>query len=213
MISAKRVIAYPNLKQVSNSFKLNKIFIDANGVNSSTVKLFYKVNGSSYQSVSMNYDGTLKYSYDFPIASNGDSLKFYFTYNNKSGGSMREPNGANTYKFSYGSLNVSDLTSVSSDINSIPSNFQLMQNYPNPFNPSTVISYQLPKSGNVLMKVYDALGREVVTLVNEMQQAGTYRVDFNSLSAGGSGQLSSGVYFYTLKVGDFVQTKKMILLK
>ena len=213
LISAARVIAYPNLQQIGGSFRLNKIFIDANGVNSSTVKLYYKVNGSSYQSVSMNYDNSLKYNYDFPTSTNGDQLEFYFTYNNSGGTLTREPSGTNTYKFSYGSLNVSNLTSVSSDNNSIPSDFQLMQNYPNPFNPSTVISYQLPKSGNVLMKVYDALGREVVTLVNEMQQAGTYRVDFNGGQSNGHGQLSSGVYLYTLKVGDFVQTKKMILLK
>lgn len=216
LISAARAIAYPNLQQVSGAFRLNKIFVDANGVNSSTVKLYYKVNGSNYKSVSMNYDNSLKYNYDFPTGTNGDQLEFYFTYNNGGGTSIREPSGTNTYKFSYGSLNVSDLTSVSSDNSSIPSDLQLMQNYPNPFNPSTVISYHLPAGEFVTLKIYDLLGKEVATLVNEFELAGTYNSQFSirNLPAGRQGsQLSSGVYFYMLRAGDFVQTKKMILMK
>lgn len=91
----------------------------------------------------------------------------------------------------------------------IPTDFQLAQNYPNPFNPSTVISYQLPAAGHVSLKVYDVLGNEVATLVNEFQQAGNYNSTFNTNSA----KLSSGVYFYKLQSGSFVQTKKMILMK
>ena len=100
-----------------------------------------------------------------------------------------------------------------------PSGFLLQQNYPNPFNPSTVISYQLPVSGNVSLKVYDELGKEVATLVDGFQQAGIYNFQFlASRDASRSGsiinyQLSSGVYFYTLKCGDFIETKKMMLLK
>jgi hypothetical protein len=88
-----------------------------------------------------------------------------------------------------------------------PSTFSLEQNYPNPFNPSTVISYQLPINGNVTLKVFDVLGNEVATLVDEYKLAGRYEVDF---SAGG---LSSGIYLYKLQTGDFVDMKKMILIK
>ncbi len=91
----------------------------------------------------------------------------------------------------------------------IPSLFSLFQNYPNPFNPSTVISYQLPKAIHVSLKVYDELGREVETLVDEFQQAGIYDSTFRTQNL----SLPSGVYFYTLKAGEFIETKKMLLIK
>jgi len=91
----------------------------------------------------------------------------------------------------------------------IPTDYALAQNYPNPFNPTTTISYQLPTSGNVSLKVYDMLGREVATLANTRQDAGTYTVQFSAANY----QLSSGVYFYRLQAGTFVETKKMLLIK
>jgi N-acetylneuraminic acid mutarotase len=100
-----------------------------------------------------------------------------------------------------------------------PSNFILEQNYPNPFNPSTVIGYQLPISSDVTLTVYDLLGREITTLVDEYKPAGNYEVIFDSHS-GNVRNLPSGVYFYQLKAtpsggqaGFFVETKKMILIK
>jgi hypothetical protein len=93
-------------------------------------------------------------------------------------------------------------------VDGLPQKFQLQQNYPNPFNPTTVINFTIPKGGNVTLKVYNSLGQEVATLVNGYKDAANYQVDFNASS------LSSGVYFYTLKVGNsFTQTKKMLLLK
>jgi hypothetical protein len=91
----------------------------------------------------------------------------------------------------------------------IPNQYLLLQNYPNPFNPSTVITYKLPVSGNVTIKAYDILGNEIATLVDEYKPAGSYNVEFtiNNL------QLSSGVYFYQLEAGEFIQTRKMILIK
>lgn len=93
------------------------------------------------------------------------------------------------------------------EINEFPEQYSLSQNFPNPFNPNTLINYSLPGSGNVLLKVYDIMGREVMTLVNEMQNAGNYSVNFN-----GSG-LSSGMYYYKIISGNFSDTKKMILVK
>jgi hypothetical protein len=86
-------------------------------------------------------------------------------------------------------------------------NYGLSQNYPNPFNPSTTINYQLPQSGKVSLIVYDILGREVSSLVNGFKSAGTYLVTFNSSS------LPSGIYFYQLKVNDYLSLKKMTLIK
>ncbi len=99
-----------------------------------------------------------------------------------------------------GIVSVSDPISVIED-------YSLSQNYPNPFNPSTVIGYQLPVSGNVTLKVFNVLGREVTTLVNEYKEAGKHSVEFDAAG------LPSGVYFYRLNADSFSETKKMILLR
>ena len=88
-----------------------------------------------------------------------------------------------------------------------PSDYALMQNYPNPFNPSTKISWQSPIAGHQTLKVYDVLGNEVAILIDEYRNAGSYDVDFNA------SEIPSGVYFYQLKSGSFVQTRKMLVLK
>jgi len=99
------------------------------------------------------------------------------------------------------------LTDITTDDNLVPSEYSLSQNYPNPFNPSTSIQYALSDKQFVQLKVYNLLGNEVATLVNDEKAAGNYSVDFNAST------LSSGVYFYKLQAGSFVETRKMILLK
>ena len=89
----------------------------------------------------------------------------------------------------------------------IPTIFYIAQNYPNPFNPKTVLRYQIPKSSKVTIKIYDMLGIEVGTLVNELKDAGAYEVVFDASN------YSSGIYIYRLQAGSFVETKKMVLLK
>ena len=89
----------------------------------------------------------------------------------------------------------------------VANNYYLFQNYPNPFNPSTMIKYKIPESGLVTIKVYDALGREIATLVNEEKPVGSYEIKFDGSN------LSSGVYFYRLNFDSFISIKKMILLK
>ena len=98
---------------------------------------------------------------------------------------------------------------VKVQVNSSPVEYSLMQNYPNPFNPSTTIKFSVKENTHVLLKVYDILGREVSTLINEEKPAGTYSVNFNAAAA----ELSSGTYFYRLSAGNMVLTKKMLLLK
>jgi len=95
---------------------------------------------------------------------------------------------------------------------STPLEFLLQQNFPNPFNPSTVIGYQLAVNSDVTLKVYDLLGREITTLLDEYKSAGNYEVIFDSHS-GNVRNLPSGLYFYQLRVGSFVETRKMLLLK
>lgn len=89
----------------------------------------------------------------------------------------------------------------------IPTEFKLSQNFPNPFNPATKIEYQLPKDGRVIIKVFNVLGQEVRTLVDEIKEAGYYNIEFNSFG------LSSGVYFYSLSTENYQSIKKMVLLK
>ena len=98
-------------------------------------------------------------------------------------------------------------SSIETENSVIPDDYDLSQNYPNPFNPSTIITYQLPESGFVSLKVFDVLGNEVAKLVDENKQSGSYEVVFNSTN------LPSGVYFYTLQASNYVSTKKMVLLK
>jgi hypothetical protein len=99
------------------------------------------------------------------------------------------------------------INSVSKIGNSVPDKFSLSQNYPNPFNPSTNIKFQIANNKYVLLKVFDVIGREVQTLVNEKLKPGEYEVTFDGSA------LPSGVYFYKLTAGEFTQTKKLILLK
>ncbi|VAX23314.1 Glycosyl hydrolase, BNR repeat precursor [hydrothermal vent metagenome] len=101
---------------------------------------------------------------------------------------------------------VAPLTSVSKNAK-IPGKFELSQNYPNPFNPTTKIKYQIPESGFVSLKVYDALGKEVATLVKKNLAKGNYEVNFNAKS------LASGIYIYTLKANNYSESKKMLLMK
>ncbi|MEJ2615823.1 MAG: T9SS type A sorting domain-containing protein [Ignavibacteriaceae bacterium] len=91
--------------------------------------------------------------------------------------------------------------------------FNLSQNYPNPFNPATTIKYSIPKQSFVSLKVYDILGREVATLVNEAKPAGNYVVEFNTQQTTNYKQLSSGVYIYRIRAGSFNQVRKMLLVK
>ena len=104
------------------------------------------------------------------------------------------------------------VTNVNEQQGIVPGEFSLVQNYPNPFNPSTKISWQTPAGSWQTLKIYDVLGNEVATLVDEYKPSGRYEVEFDGHS--GEGQnLSSGVYFYQLKAGSFIQTRKMILIK
>ncbi len=96
---------------------------------------------------------------------------------------------------------------VRDNIKSIPVSFTLYQNYPNPFNPNTLIKYSIGNESFVTLKIYDSLGREVKTLVNGLQQSGNYEVNYQP------DNLSTGIYFYTLRSGNFQVTKKMLFLK
>jgi hypothetical protein len=102
---------------------------------------------------------------------------------------------------------ISEMTAVETNKDNSPTEFALEQNFPNPFNPGTTFRYLIPIQSKVVIKVYDILGNEVATLLDEEKSVGTYELTWNAE------QLPSGVYFYQLRAGDFTQTKKMILLR
>jgi hypothetical protein len=93
------------------------------------------------------------------------------------------------------------------DLGTLPDNYSLEQNYPNPFNPSTNIRFSITEPGFVSLKIYNALGQEVATLLNEEKVAGTYEFNFNA------SDLTSGIYFYKITSNNFTQTRKMLLIK
>ena len=103
-----------------------------------------------------------------------------------------------------GSFSYSEIIEV--DLGSL-TNFEISQNYPNPFNPSTIIKYSIPEERLVILKVFSAIGEEIISLVNEVKQPGVYETEFNVSN------IPSGIYFYRIQAGSFVETKKMVLMR
>jgi len=132
--------------------------------------------------------------YDNVFTSAGDNPYFCVTHGAQGGIGMS------------GVVTVMNPVSVS-DQNLVINKFELEQNYPNPFNPTTNISYVISVKSKVVLKVFDVLGNEIATLVNEEKAVGSYVVEFNS------SELTSGIYFYKLQAGSFVEIKKMVILK
>ena len=132
-------------------------------------------------------------------------------YNNDDATSLLILNGnifAGTLLSSVWKRSLQEIINIKNISTNIPEKFELFQNYPNPFNPTTNIKYQITKTSNVKLIVFDILGREVETLVNEFQKAGTYEINFDA------GKIPSGIYFYTMDVDNKrIDTKKMILIK
>ncbi len=149
-----------------------------------------------------------------PKEATGGLVSYAITFDFSSGIFPR--NGDTLYIRTYNPIDSNDVFKFTADNDFIlstrdkiiePNKFMLYQNYPNPFNPSTTISYSLPKSGLVQLKIYDMLGREIATLVNEEQTSGDYKVRLNASN------LASGVYLYRIQSGSFTKSMKMILLK
>ncbi len=120
--------------------------------------------------------------------------------------------GNTIYPIWKGPLNISTSGVDESDLNNIPNSFELEQNYPNPFNPTTNIKYGLPTKSHLTLKIYNLLGQEINTLVDQVVPAGTHETEWNGRDKTGA-EVASGIYFYKLVAGDFIETKKMMLVK
>lgn len=135
------------------------------------------------------------------VMNNVNNQLFSFTFNRQPTSVVFDPNNEIVIK------TASLIMGADENSNLVPEKFELLQNYPNPFNPVTNIGYDIPKSTNVKITVFDVSGKEVSVVVNEFKQAGRYSTSFNSL------KLASGVYFYKIQAGDFTAVKKMTLIK
>jgi hypothetical protein len=139
--------------------------------------------------------------YDFAVPSGGTVDFTHEIFDNTGSSHPNDGFDATVY-----TLDFSGITDVE-NADQLPQNYALDQNYPNPFNPATTITYAVPQNSFISLRVVDILGNEVQTLVNETKSAGTYTVSFDATS------VPSGVYFYTLEAGNFVSSKKMLLIK
>jgi hypothetical protein len=229
ILSAATAITFPNLIYLNGLPKLNKIFLNYDNMLPGTETIHFSIGEGKYFTESLTNDTGYVYNFVFPQLFTPDTIKFFFTYIDSSGEEHRDP-AESFYKFYYGDLIVEfDISNLSnnSDYSEIVRDYNLYQNYPNPFNPTTKIKFTIPLNVkremlNVTLKVYDILGNEIATLVNEEKPAGSYEVEFNATSHSGEVRnLPSGVYFYRLQAVDpgsssgqvFVKTKKMVLLR
>lgn len=172
--------------------------------------------GSVKNNVELNWStATELQNHGFKVLRNGEEITFVKgngTTTNENRYSFTDKNLANgKYKYELLQLDfdgtVNSVASTEVIVNFSPSEFALFENFPNPFNPSTTISYQLPVAGKVVVKIFDITGKEVKSLVNDIQEAGIHKINFDA------GGLSSGVYYYSMQSGSFFQTKKLMLLK
>ena len=168
------------------------LFITAGGVSANNIA---KWNGSSWSALGSGTNTVTR-----ALAAIGTDLY--------AGGAFTTAGGVSAnYVAKWGCIPIPVSVDEDRSGNALPQLFRLEQSYPNPFNPTTTISYQIPVAEHVSLKVYDMLGREVSTLVNENKLPGKYKVKFDA------SKLSSGIYFYQLKAGEFTQTKKLVFLK
>ena len=186
----------------------NTNYTGRNGVKNNINVMRKMFPGSSGKSLSISLNQALDINQDVTIDSNWNTSNLGFVV------FIQDNKNKMVYQSAYMSYN-SLVTDVEETGNTIPLSFTLNQNYPNPFNPTTTISFTIPnvETGyasslqHVVLTVYDILGNEVATLANEYKPAGNYSVKFNANG------LSSGLYFYKLTAGNFVEAKKMLLLK
>ena len=120
---------------------------------------------------------------------------------------ISDASDSTVYDISDTTFTIDTFPSVDDSSNYLPTEFSLSQNYPNPFNPSTTLRYTIPRSGQVTLRIYNLLGKEVETLVDEKQQAGAYAIQWNPVD------LPSGIYFIRLQAGEFAANRKLLLVK
>lgn len=209
--NAQHNSAYSNIAQVTTPVPVQLVFFSANLIGGNIIiewKTASEKNNAGFyieRKIDENQNNWDDITY---IVGNGTTSEpVNYSYLDNVGGVVKKGNiSYRLRQIDYdGTFTHSGIVTV--NVNFLPEKFALLQNYPNPFNPVTVINYHLPVNSNVILKIYDSLGNEVSTLVNEFKEAGSYELTFNAES------LSSGIYFYRLEAGEFSDVKKLVLIR
>ena len=207
LISAERAVGFPNLDSNAAGYKLNKIFFANGGLLSSTAKLHYILGNSPEISISLSSDGSHRYGYEFTSVSQGESVKFYYTFQDSTGGSNREP-ASGFYSFSYGSKEISFVQSAPVTVSSD----SLEDNFPNPFNNTTTIYFNSASVQDASLIIMDGIGQKVKSLFRGSATKGRNIVSWDGISDNGI-KCASGVYFALLRIGGKDYMKKIMILR
>jgi serine protease AprX len=205
LISAARLISFPNLKLTNGNYTLYKAFIDSFTV--SGVQLHYSTDNINFDTLDMNVDGSFKFYRQLPRFPLNQVVNFYFTYKDESGNIHRDP-VLNDYKFRSGTLTIA----LNLPLRSTPIDYILSNNYPNPFNSLTKINYYAAGNLPAEIIIYDALGRKVKTIFKGISKAGVNTVSWDGTADRGSA-VASGIYICVLKMEGNIYTHKMVYLK
>jgi PKD repeat protein len=201
------ITSFTGDSQINSLLSMDPNLVDVAAVGTNSLVHFATLDAASEAVPIFDDNASTPYIAGFKLSKDSSGVFIYIA-----GRPYRFDNAASYANYNYildNWMTGTILTGTNPEVNNLNTaeSFQLDQNYPNPFNPATRISYSISKPGQVSLKVYDILGREVAALVNGYQQANHYSVNFNA------GKLASGIYLYKLKTGEFVQTRKMLLLK
>lgn len=210
LLSAVKAIEFPNLQASDGTFTINKMFITSENIFPHTVHIHYSTNGVDYTESQMQFDGDLKYSLKFPYLFNNDLVDFFFTYDDNSGATLRDPLSSN-YRFYYGSLDIS----LNTDLRRTYTGYLVSEPYPNPFYPlqNSFTSISIKSSGNenLTIRIIDPLGQQVgyystVTVDDEN------RFDWYGRNENGV-PIASGVYYFLVDLNGKQYSRNLVLLR
>ncbi|MBA4252125.1 MAG: hypothetical protein C0442_10455 [Chlorobiaceae bacterium] len=205
LISAQKAISLPTVQRLNNQYKIHSVFFE-NGLINDSVKVFFGTNVQSLNQIRMTYDGRFKHTALLPGISTTNKIYFYFSYVDSSNQTRRVPSGNSFYSFDTGTVTIKD------GADEIPTSFILNQNFPNPFNSGTIISFLASDDSFVEINIYNSIGQKVKTLFQNNAVVGLNRIYWDGKNDFGI-NLTSGVYFYRLKINDKTSSRKMMLLR
>jgi subtilisin family serine protease len=210
LLSAVKAIEFPNLEASDGTFILNKMFLANNNIFPQTVYVHYSTNGVDYTEKQLEYDGNLKYTFKLPYLFNDELVDFYFTYDDNTGATLRDP-VSNNYKFYYGSLDIS----LNTDLKRTYTDFIVSEPYPNPFYPfqSTFTSVSIKSSGNenLTIRIIDPLGQQV-GYHTTITSSGENRFDWYGRNDSNI-SLASGIYYLLIDLNGKQYSRNLVLLR
>ena len=210
LLSAVKAIEFPNLEESDGTFILNKMYLTNENIFPQTVFVNYSTNGVDYTEKQMEFDDSLKYTFKLPYFFNDELVEFYFTYEDNTGASFRDP-VSNNYKFYYGSLDIS----LNTDLNKTYTDYLVSEPFPNPFYPlqNTFTSISLKSSGNenLTIRIIDPLGQQV-GFYNTITVDGENRFDWYGKNENGV-PMASGVYYFLINLNDKQYSRNLVLLR